>query len=138
VFIQSSSQRSGFFSLSVWVAILFLALSIVVSPRIAHAQSTFVVDEDGNGTATDCDAAVPAFNTIQAAVNAAIPGDTIFICPGTFDEQVTITTSGLTIRGSDAGSTVIRPAVVAQNAVRPGSIFPVTAILLMTERSMSR
>jgi pectin methylesterase-like acyl-CoA thioesterase len=38
------------------------------------------------------------FATIQAAVNAASPGSTVLVCPGTYAEQVVIT-QPLTLRG---------------------------------------
>ncbi|MEU2433014.1 right-handed parallel beta-helix repeat-containing protein [Streptomyces sp. NPDC007861] len=47
--------------------------------------------------------------SIQAAVNAARPGDVIDIARGTYRESVTITTSGLTLRGA-GDRTVITPA----------------------------
>jgi hypothetical protein len=48
---------------------------------------------------TGCDN--PGYNTIQAAVLASAPGDTIIVCPGGYAEQVTISTS-LTLTGSSA------------------------------------
>jgi parallel beta-helix repeat protein len=38
--------------------------------------------------------------TIQAAVSAAAPGDTVLVPPGTYRESVLVATSGITIRGS--------------------------------------
>ncbi|WP_406176254.1 nitrous oxide reductase family maturation protein NosD [Streptomyces sp. NBC_00996] len=52
---------------------------------------------------------VSAGESIQKAVNAARPGDTIVLSPGTYHESVSITVSNLTLRGSDAQSTVIVP-----------------------------
>jgi len=46
--------------------------------------STFTVDDDLK-QCPDAD-----FTSIQAAVNAAAPGDRIEVCPGTYQEQVTI------------------------------------------------
>src|SRR4051812_40053209 len=46
--------------------------------------------------------------SIQAAVDAAQPGDTIVVRPGTYRESVLITKPGLTLRGS-GGRTVIEP-----------------------------
>jgi hypothetical protein len=63
-------------------------------------------------------------------VDAAFSGDTILICPGTYDEQVVVTKSQLTIRGAGAGATVVRPTTVVANAT---NFFgnPVAAILLV-------
>ncbi|MGZ2357027.1 right-handed parallel beta-helix repeat-containing protein [Streptomyces sp. 372A] len=47
--------------------------------------------------------------SIQAAVDAARPGDTIVVRPGTYRESVRISTPGLTLRGS-GDDTVIMPA----------------------------
>ncbi len=47
--------------------------------------------------------------SIQKAVDAAQPGDTVLLMPGTFRESVRITTSGLTLRGVGR-ATVIKPA----------------------------
>ena len=53
------------------------------------------------------DITVPTdFPTIQAAINASNPGDTIKVLPGTYTEQITISKS-LTIIGSGAKSTII-------------------------------
>jgi hypothetical protein len=98
--------------------------------NLADAQSTLVVDDDGQGTATDCSVGTSAFSSIQAAVNGAAPGDAIFICPGTYDEQVTVTTSDLTIIGSGASLTILRPsAVTATTDLNEG--VPMRPILLV-------
>jgi parallel beta-helix repeat protein len=44
--------------------------------------------------------AIVVRTTIQAAVNAAGPGDTILVPPGTYRESVLVDTSDITIRGS--------------------------------------
>ena len=54
-----------------------------------------------------------AFSTIQAAVDAALPGDWILIAPGTYHENqsaavgVLITTPGLHLRGMDRNGVVV-------------------------------
>jgi hypothetical protein len=45
----------------------------------------------------------PAFATIQAAVDAAASGATIYVCPGTYDEAVTIADKALTLLGNQWG-----------------------------------
>ncbi len=113
--------------MSALAVVLFVAVSAVGTP----AQTTLVVDGDGQATASNCDAGALAFISIQAAVNTAAPGDTIYICPGVYDEQVVVQTSDLTIRGAGAGLTVLRPTLAAQNTVRPGTTYPVAPILLV-------
>jgi parallel beta-helix repeat protein len=48
--------------------------------------------------------------SIQAAINAAHPGDTIKLKPGTYRENVQIKTNDIQLIGSGAGSTKIEPA----------------------------
>ena len=62
------------------------------------------------------DITVPTdFTTIQAAINASSPGDTIKVLPGTYTEQLTIS-KNLTIIGSGAKSTIIQtPTVLNTN-----------------------
>src|SRR5438046_9682282 len=59
----------------------------------------WVNDDDPNGggyadpnPGTSCNN--PGYATVQAAVNAAGPGDRINVCPGTYNEQVIISGSG--------------------------------------------
>ena len=82
------------------LAIATLCLSAIVSAaHSAHEQQqtakqdpTILVDDDK----VECP--TPKFTTIQSAVDAAKPGDTIRVCAGTYVEQVSISKS-LTIRG---------------------------------------
>lgn len=53
--------------------------------------------------------------SVQAAIDAARPGDTVFLTPGVFRESVRITTSGLTLRGSGR-TTVLMPAATPTGA----------------------
>jgi hypothetical protein len=108
---------------------VFIALNAALTSLGAQA-ATLVVDDDGHATALDCDASDTVFNTIQSAVNAAASGDIVQICPGTYDEQLVVTKSSLTIRGSGAELTLVRPAVVNQNST---NMFgnPVAPIVLV-------
>jgi hypothetical protein len=82
--------------------------------RIAYLMCTAVVV--GTGLGATPPAARPAYHvvwpgqSIQKAVNAAKPGDTVLVAPGTFHESVKVTTPGLTLRGMGR-STVIMPSV---------------------------
>ncbi|MCX4985434.1 nitrous oxide reductase family maturation protein NosD [Streptomyces sp. NBC_00572] len=51
--------------------------------------------------------------SIQKAVDAAQPGDTVVLSPGTYRESVRITTSNLTLRGSTVFPTVLEPGKAA-------------------------
>lgn len=92
---------------------LFLSLAFVcgVAARPILAQSSGSVSNSGDATATilvdddkvQCPTA--AFTSIQAAVNAAKPGDHIRVCAGNYPEQITIN-KPLHIRG-DNGAVVI-------------------------------
>ncbi|MFF8596568.1 nitrous oxide reductase family maturation protein NosD [Streptomyces sp. NPDC015220] len=48
--------------------------------------------------------------SIQKAVDAARPGDTVLLMPGTYHQSVKVTTPGLTLRGTSQGTTVLKPA----------------------------
>jgi parallel beta-helix repeat protein len=73
---------------------------------------------------------VTVTTTIQAAVDAASPGDTIVVPPGTYHETVTVTKSGLTIKGTRdavldaAGFSVGIRASSGPNTIGPDG-FPV-------------
>ncbi|MDA1219772.1 MAG: right-handed parallel beta-helix repeat-containing protein [Chloroflexi bacterium] len=75
------------------VAILGLLAAILVASLIglqsAQASDVLHVPND--------------FNTIQAAVDAASPGDVIRVAPGTYNENVVITTADLRLRGQRDG-----------------------------------
>ncbi len=61
---------------------------------------------------------VPAdYSTIQSAVDAADAGDLILIAPGTYKEQVTVTTPSLTIRGEDRNTVILDGEHVRENGV---------------------
>ena len=66
-----------------WRSFGLLALLAATPPAAARARDAIVVR-----------------TTIQAAVNAASPGDTVLVPPGTYRESVVVDTSGITIRGS--------------------------------------
>ena len=68
-----------------------------------------------------------AFPTIQSAINAAHPGDTIKIAPGTYAEQLSIE-KNLTLLGAGAEATTIRaPAVLVPGPLGNSAIVEIRA-----------
>jgi hypothetical protein len=62
---------------------------------------------------------VPAdYPTIQAAVDAAGAGDLVLIERGTYREEVTVTTPGLTLRGVDRNEVIIDGELQRPNGIR--------------------
>ncbi len=102
---------------------LVLAVAFLISQETKAATLTV-----GNPTSFTCP---HTFTTIQSAVTAASPGDTIQVCPGTYDEQVNVTTQDLTIDGAGAGSTIIKPSIVVPNSSSLFSGSPIYAIVLI-------
>jgi Right handed beta helix region len=73
-----------------------------------------VTDDQGSATIT-----VPGdHETIQAAVDAAEPGDLVLISPGTYEEAVDVTTEDLTIRGLDRAGVVLDGGFELANGIR--------------------
>lgn len=90
--------------------------------QIAHLACTAAVVASGVGAAAPAAARVTVHRvepgqSIQRAVDAARPGDTILLSPGTYRESVRITTPHLTLRGASTSHTVLEPAATpADNA----------------------
>ena len=91
----------------------------------SHRGPTLLVDDDK----VQCPTA--GFSRIQDAVNAAPAGATIRVCPGTYQEQVSITKS-LTIR-ADNGAVVIPSNVVANTTSLVSPNAPIAAVILVAD-----
>jgi parallel beta-helix repeat protein len=49
----------------------------------------------------------PEYPTIQSGIDAANPGDAVVVDPGTYPENITISTNGIMLQGSGTGGTII-------------------------------
>jgi hypothetical protein len=93
---------------------------LLVSSTAASAGTLWVNDDDPNGglyaaPGTSCNN--PGYQTIQSAVTAALVGDRINVCPGTYQEQVSIATA-------------------AKNNITLVSVTPLAAIIKATTVSI--
>ena len=73
------------------------------------------------------------YTTIQAAVDAASPGDLVLVEPGIYREEVTITTPSLVLRGTDRNTVIIDGEFVRGNGVQV--LADAVAIENMTARN---
>ncbi|HEX8599495.1 MAG TPA: NosD domain-containing protein [Chloroflexia bacterium] len=94
-------------------AVLGLAVGLLSLGGTATAAKSRVWVVDDNKV--ECPRA--DYTSVQAAVNAAGPGDIIKVCPGTYMEQVTIPAgkNGLTLRSERKEAAIIKaPSVMAE------------------------
>ncbi|MGB7730766.1 MAG: hypothetical protein WBL50_22250 [Candidatus Acidiferrum sp.] len=100
---------------------IFTVLAIALFTQPAFANELLVdVDKVACPTA--------AYTSIQAAVNAASPGDHIRICPGTYVEQVVVQKS-LTLH-AESGA-ILMPSALQQNATSLFDGSPLAVALLV-------
>lgn len=103
LFMRSSNRKR--FSLLVFTIILTFA---VVVPASAIAGTTLYVDINDAG----CNDITGApYCSIQAAINAAITGDTIEVAAGTYAEALTVN-KGVDINGAGEGVTIVDGSAV--------------------------
>jgi len=98
------------------LSLSFLAVAALVLARAGVggvSPAVLVVDDDGQASPTNCDATVPAFTSIQAAINSAFPGDVIKICPGIYVENLVVGTSNLVITSfpGQKANTIVNPVL---------------------------
>lgn len=88
-----------------------LCAGIAAAPVAAGfpTGTTRFVDDDGRAGTSNCRGHHVVPTSIQAAVDAAIAGDTILVCPGTYVGQVSVTTANLTIRAFKPWTATLLP-----------------------------
>ena len=117
------------FSPPVRSIVIALCVSLCgVASAVAAAKR--VVDPDGQGSPTNCQASAAAYTTIGVAIAASSPGDSIYICPGPgpYNEQL-IVNKNLKFIGI-LGAT-IQPSPMAANTTSLTSGFPIAPVILV-------
>jgi hypothetical protein len=90
---------------------------------VAAVVKTAYASPAGSGGA--CSKVQPC--SVTTAVATATPNTRILLSAGTYDAQLTIATSDLTIQGN--GAVVIQPTAVSANATKTDGVTPVEAIV---------
>jgi hypothetical protein len=86
-----------------------MAAAITVAVGASGAEASFhglYVSPTGSSGQADTSCATAAYSSIQSAVNAVGGGHRVFVCPGTYNEQVTISTSNVELQGYGATSII--------------------------------
>ncbi len=95
-----------------------MAARLTVGDPDASPKAQGVVDTEAPAEWSGTTRNVPAdYPTIQAAVDAADPGDLVMIANGVYREQVEITTDSLVLRGEDRNDTIIDGEFVRDNGI---------------------
>ncbi len=112
--------------LSRTIALLFSIALLTLASAAVAAGATLTV---GNASSLPC---TGTYATISAAVAAASAGDTIQVCPGTYNEQVTINKT-LTLVGAKAGVDARTRATTGESIINsscgPVQIFADNVVL---------
>ncbi|MBA7650866.1 hypothetical protein ES703_58679 [subsurface metagenome] len=121
---------------SVFFALVLLAsFSLVAAVPVAAQGETYAVDDDWQTGDTPEPEDIDEdndFATIQAAIDAASPNDTIIVTEGTYREYLHITTDGLTVQGAGIDQSIIDLDGLIPYWHYPGGSFGSRAGVLIT------
>src|SRR5215212_3354736 len=100
------------------LVVLCVGLAGLFVVRYASAAATLYVNPNGV-----CGGNAPCFTTIQGAINAAAPGDTIQVAAATYSEQININ-KALTLLGPNASVNPNTGTRVAEAVIIPAASDP--------------
>ncbi len=119
------------FTLLMGCAVILLALPFDIHGKTLYVMNGSQPQGAVNAPCPGVNDPKNTFGTIQAGVNAASPGDTVFVCEGIYPEQVRIDKS-LRLQGENLANTIIRPSAgAAQSAASLFSGMPIPFIVLV-------
>ncbi|MEP7360354.1 MAG: hypothetical protein ABI744_02130 [Chloroflexota bacterium] len=88
-----------------------LLLGAAVAPVAAASHTRWVDNNTSHAGPSAC--ANAHFSTIQAAIGASNPGDKVYVCPGNYQEEITINVRNLEVRSIPAlGAKIWAPATM--------------------------
>jgi hypothetical protein len=113
----------------------FAAAALVAGAFVSPARAAILTVGNQNPQPFQCSS--PQYQTINAALAASKPGDTIQVCPGTYAEQVVLT-EAVTLNGVSFGTAqpIIKPTSVP--TTRPSLLGdnPVAAAIIVDGNSV--
>jgi parallel beta-helix repeat protein len=101
------------------LAVTFAAVAVgtIAAPAAADAGVTRYVDDDGQAAKAGCDGTRTVPSSIQAAIDASAPTDTIVVCPGRYAEAIDVDVPDLTIRGASRWTATLNPTTSGTGAI---------------------
>lgn len=88
-----------------------LLMSAAAGPAAAASHTRWVDNNTKSSGPAACHTA--HFNTIQDAIDASSPGDKVYVCPGNYQEEITIDVRNLEVRSIPAlGARIWAPATL--------------------------
>jgi hypothetical protein len=121
----------------IFVSLVALLGGLIWAPSVSAAVTLYVAPlPTAIGDGSSC--ASPGFNTIQAAVNAAVAGDTVHVCSGTHSLSAEVTVPVLlTFEGDDAATSIVDGSGSVRLINAGGNDIAVTDMTLQNGRTLS-
>ena len=121
------------------VLVLIMLLAVVLVSGQNANGATIWVSPNALGPAPGISCNNAGYATIQAAINATNVGDTVYVCPGSYVENITINKANLTVSSTGgAAVTIIRAAVINSVVTVTGGNATVAGFTLVPVGSVAK